>query len=249
MTCLGRTKKRKLVIVMTHMDRLTLKMQKKPFIDSLDAAHEELVLICVRCQKIDNHHQYSIEHDLSQLGGFGDDINTAQPSASFVAFARQVITKYKPHTTELCSDANLGDKGGSYVTEELHYIAENIKPRSLLLFTNTPTCVEDAKNYLHHRLAGNNSQLIKPACVKYGFACSGAEMMVNVRNHDMRVQKLRTAWKFSQFFDKPIYIVQPIQSQAIVDAVAEEPAARSLFRAQLNDQEEHLEGTYIQRMI
>ncbi|MDF1828182.1 MAG: hypothetical protein P1U39_07885 [Legionellaceae bacterium] len=77
----------------------------------------------------------------------------------FNSFIHEIKTYFKINHINLCADGNLFHGNTASVSDELCDLVQTLKPQSLFLFSETPECVEDARNYLNRRLTNNHVQL------------------------------------------------------------------------------------------
>jgi hypothetical protein len=79
--------------------------------------------------------------------------------ADFDHFVHAIKTYFKVNYIKLHADGNLFWPASQNVSAELCYLVEKIQPQSLILFSETPECIDDAQNYLHRKPTNNHHQL------------------------------------------------------------------------------------------
>jgi len=68
-------------------------------------------------------------------------------------------SKFKINHINLRADANLIHPASVQVSTELCYLVDSIRPTSLILFSETPECIEDAQKYLNRTMTIQNHRL------------------------------------------------------------------------------------------
>lgn len=91
--------------------------------------------------------------DLAQLSG--DNLTSEQ----FLHIVNLIKQSFKINHINLRADANLIHPASVQVSTELCYLVDNIRPKSLILFSETPECIEDAQRYLNRELTDENHHL------------------------------------------------------------------------------------------
>lgn len=79
--------------------------------------------------------------------------------AKFDYFVYEIKKYFKANHVNLYADGNLFHPSCGFISAELSILVETTKPQTLILFSDTPECLDDARNYLNRRPTNNNHQL------------------------------------------------------------------------------------------
>tara|TARA_R110002126_G_scaffold17798_2_gene68846 strand:- start:19035 stop:19796 length:762 start_codon:yes stop_codon:yes gene_type:complete len=99
------------------------------------------------------HVQEKHRADLAQLSG--DNLTSEQ----FIHIVNLIKQSFKINHINLRADANLIHPASVQVSTELCYLVDSIRPTSLILFSETPECIEDAQKYLNRTMTVQNHRL------------------------------------------------------------------------------------------
>ena len=91
--------------------------------------------------------------DIAQLSG--DNLTSEQ----FLHIVDLIKQLFKINHINLRADANLIKPASVQVSTELCYVVDSIRPTSLILFSETPECIEDAQKYLNRTMTIQNHRL------------------------------------------------------------------------------------------
>ena len=133
--------KKTLAIYITHGNALNLKIISRPFLNN---EHQLLTTYSPK------ERQYHIVN-IAAINAYGMQINEQPVSEDGLI---ELINQIKQHSsvnsmkTRLVCDANLGTIAGHNVSPLFHSLINQIRPTSLIPFTETPECAQNAEQEL-----------------------------------------------------------------------------------------------------
>ena len=166
-----------LSIFVTHANPVTIKSLGKLF---RDRQKELQVMACFVNEK------YTIINRKELIAQGIDVPELPLDFSEFIVLIGQIKSREdvsRDHV-RVCCDANLGKDAGAFVTQSVQYLLESTHPEEVVLFTSTPSCLENAQMYLSGEVISDTIQL--PADVRYGFAADRAQLSSMIKNNQHR---------------------------------------------------------------